>query len=74
MSAVRLLFLGSGDAFSSGGRFQTCFHLDGAGESLLIDCGATSLTALKRAGIDPGGVGFVAITHSTATISAVCRG
>lgn len=30
---------------------------------MLIDCGATSLTALKRAGIDPGGIGFVAITH-----------
>jgi len=24
---VRLQFLGSGDAFGSGGRFNTCFHL-----------------------------------------------
>jgi ribonuclease BN (tRNA processing enzyme) len=63
MSEVRLQFLGCGDAFSSGGRFQTCFHLDGAEEPLLIDCGATSLTALKRAGIDPAAIGFVAITH-----------
>ena len=63
MSEVRLQFVGCGDAFSSGGRFQTCFHLDGSDEPLLIDCGATSLTALKRAGIDPSAIGFVAITH-----------
>jgi ribonuclease BN (tRNA processing enzyme) len=62
--SARLTFLGSGDAFSSGGRFQACLHLqaDGA-EPLLIDCGATALIALKRAGIDPASIGHVALSH-----------
>jgi ribonuclease BN (tRNA processing enzyme) len=63
MAAVHLRFLGCGDAFGSGGRMQTCFHLDGGGEPLLIDCGATSLQALKREGVDPATIGAVALTH-----------
>jgi len=63
MASVRVRFLGSGDAFSSGGRLQTCFHLDGGGEPLLIDCGASALAALKREGLDPGAIGFVALSH-----------
>ena len=51
MTAVRLHFVGTGDAFGNGGRLQTCFWLEGGGESLLIDCGATSLVALKAAAI-----------------------
>jgi ribonuclease BN (tRNA processing enzyme) len=63
MSPVRVRFLGSGDAFSSGGRFQACIHLDGGDEPLLLDCGATALAALKRAGIDPAFIGWVALSH-----------
>jgi len=60
---VRLRVLGSGDAFASGGRFQTCLYLEGAGDPVLIDCGATALVAMKRAGIDPEGIGWVALSH-----------
>jgi ribonuclease BN (tRNA processing enzyme) len=61
---LRLRFLGSGDAFGTGGRFQTCLCLDGPdGARILIDCGATSLIALKRAGIDPASVGCVLLSH-----------
>jgi ribonuclease BN (tRNA processing enzyme) len=60
---VRLQFLGSGDAFGSGGRFQTCLHLSGPGDPVLIDCGASSLIALKRAGLDPSEIGCVLLTH-----------
>ena len=63
MGEVRLRFLGSGDAFGSGARFQTCLLLGGAGGSLLIDCGASSLIAMKRAGVDPGEIGWVLLTH-----------
>jgi ribonuclease BN (tRNA processing enzyme) len=62
-SRPRLQFVGSGDAFGNGGRFQTCLHLSGAGESMLIDCGASSLTALKAAGIEPNDLGYVLLTH-----------
>jgi len=60
---VALRFLGSGDAFGSGGRFQTCMYLSGAGGALLIDCGASSLIAMKREGVDPGGVDAVLLSH-----------
>jgi ribonuclease BN (tRNA processing enzyme) len=60
---VRLRFIGCGDAFAAGGRFHTCFHLDGGEQAMLIDCGVTSLVALKREGIDPASVGWVALTH-----------
>jgi ribonuclease BN (tRNA processing enzyme) len=61
--AVRLTFLGSGDAFASGGRLQTCFHLEGGEEPMLIDCGATALVGLKREQIDPASIGCVALSH-----------
>jgi ribonuclease BN (tRNA processing enzyme) len=63
MGPVRVRFLGSGDAFASGGRFQACLHLEGGPEPLLLDCGATALVALKRARIDPASIGWVALTH-----------
>jgi ribonuclease BN (tRNA processing enzyme) len=63
MAAVRLQFVGSGDAFASGGRFNTCLHLLGGEEPMLIDCGASSLVALKQAGVDPAGIGWIALTH-----------
>ncbi len=64
MSSVRLQFLGSGDAVGSGGRFQTCLHLRGAGSGgVLIDIGASSLVAMKRAGLDPSSIGWVLLTH-----------
>jgi len=61
--AMRVRFAGSGDAFGSGGRWQTCIHVSGEGQVVLVDCGATSLTALKAQGLDPGAVDAVAVTH-----------
>jgi predicted aspartyl protease len=43
---MQLRFVGCGDAFGSGGRFNTGFHVPGAAVNLLIDCGASSLPAL----------------------------
>ncbi len=63
MAALRLQFLGSGDAFGSGGRLQTCLRLEGEAGDVLIDCGASSLIAMKRAGVDPSAVGWVLLTH-----------
>jgi ribonuclease BN (tRNA processing enzyme) len=56
-------FVGSGDAFGSGGRAQTCIRLAADGQVLLVDCGATSLAALKAQRLDPGEVAAVAVTH-----------
>jgi ribonuclease BN (tRNA processing enzyme) len=61
---ARLTFVGSGDAFGGGGRFQACLHLEAKGtDALLLDCGATTLIALKRLGIDPSAIGWVALSH-----------
>jgi len=63
MAGVRVLFLGSGDAFASGGRMQTCILLESDAGSWLLDCGASSLIALKRAGVTPNDLDAILITH-----------
>ena len=63
MPPVRLRFVGCGDAFAAGGRFNTCFHLAGGEEPLLIDCGASSLVALKRLGLETAPIGTVVLSH-----------
>jgi len=60
---MRLQFVGCGDAFGSGGRSNTCFHLTGAQTNLLIDCGASSLPALKRLDIARNDIDLILITH-----------
>lgn len=61
--AVEVHFVGCGDAFGSGGRFNTCFHVTGDHANFLIDCGATSLVALKRSGIVLNAIRTILITH-----------
>jgi ribonuclease BN (tRNA processing enzyme) len=56
-------FIGSGDAFGSGGRFNTCFLLQGRSCRLLVDCGATSLVALKHHGVAPNDIDGAVISH-----------
>lgn len=60
---MQLTIAGCGDAFGSGGRLQTCYHVAHAGGELLIDCGATAIIGLNRAGLDPNRVGTIFISH-----------
>ncbi|MCA0246595.1 MAG: MBL fold metallo-hydrolase [Proteobacteria bacterium] len=61
---MRLQFLGSGDAFGSGGRFNTCFHLERSQQgNLLVDCGASSMVAIRKWGVDPNGISTVLVSH-----------
>ncbi len=60
---MRVRFLGSGDAFGSGGRLQTCILLESGGFHCLVDCGASSLIALKRAAVDPNDIETILVTH-----------
>jgi ribonuclease BN (tRNA processing enzyme) len=60
---MQLRFVGCGDALGSGGRFNTCFHVTGDNVNFLIDCGASSLPALKHLGIDRDGIDLILITH-----------
>lgn len=60
---MRLKFLGCGDAFGSGGRFNTCFHVSSASARFLIDCGASSMVAIRRFGVDPNEIDTILISH-----------
>lgn len=63
MNEVEVQFLGSGDALGSGGRFQTCILVRSGNDSFLIDCGASSLIAMKKFGIDPVAIDRVLLSH-----------
>ena len=60
---MRLQFVGSGDAFGSGGRFNTCFRVERPSGDFLIDCGASTLIAFRKLGIDPNAIGTIFISH-----------
>lgn len=60
---MRLTIVGSGDAFGSGGRFNTCFQVETAKATMLIDCGASSLVALRARGLDPSRLDGVILSH-----------
>jgi ribonuclease BN (tRNA processing enzyme) len=60
---MQLRFVGCGDALGSGGRSNTCFHVTGSHLNFLIDCGASSLPALKRLGIAREQIDLILITH-----------
>jgi ribonuclease BN (tRNA processing enzyme) len=61
--SMRLTIIGSGDAFGSGGRFNTCFMVEAAERRVLVDFGASSLVALRGMGIDPNSLDGVILSH-----------
>jgi ribonuclease BN (tRNA processing enzyme) len=60
---MEVTFLGCGDAFGSGGRLNTCFHVRAARTSFLIDCGASALIGMNRCGIDRNAIDTILVTH-----------
>ena len=62
-SQVKLRVMGCGDAFGSGGRFNTCFVVDDAHGRFAIDFGATSLLALNTRGVDPASLDLIVVSH-----------
>jgi len=63
MGRVEIRFVGSGDAFGSGGRFQTCIAVRTSEDFFLIDCGASSLVAMRQQQLRPRDVSKIFITH-----------
>ena len=60
---MKLTIAGCGDAFGSGGRLQTCYHVAASDTNFLIDCGATALIALDRLGLDTNRISTIFISH-----------
>ncbi|MFQ5840133.1 MAG: MBL fold metallo-hydrolase [Candidatus Methylomirabilales bacterium] len=61
--SVHITFLGSGDAFGSGGRFQTCILVKGSKSQFLIDCGASALIAMRRFQVNPNDIAMILLSH-----------
>lgn len=55
--------IGSGDAFGSGGRFNSAYYIKCSQAKLLMDCGGTTLVGLKKFNIPVDDLDAVLISH-----------
>lgn len=62
-NTVNIQILGGGDAFGSGGNFQTCFYISNKEFHFLVDCGATALIAMKKYFVAPELIDTILLTH-----------
>lgn len=60
---MKVTFVGSGDAFGSGGRGHTCIRLDSHGRTIAIDFGATALHGWTRQGFSTNDIDAIVLTH-----------
>ncbi len=63
MDDVCVTILGCSDAFSSGARGNTCFHIKSVDKQILLDCGATALYSMKKWELPSRDIDFIVITH-----------
>lgn len=61
--AVQVKFLGTGDAFNTRGQCHACQLVRSRNTTLLLDCGPSSLLALKREGLTANDVDYVFLSH-----------
>lgn len=61
--SVTVTFAGSGDAFGSGGRLNTCIVVDAPDMRFAVDFGASSLVALNALGIEHNTIEAIIVTH-----------
>ncbi len=62
-SQMRVAFLGTGDAFGSGGRKNVSILAEIGTQGILLDCGPHILSALKQSGRSTNDIDMVLITH-----------
>lgn len=60
---MRVIFVGTGNAFASGGRNAMAILLRADDLGVLLDCGPTTLTALKQLGFSPGDIDVILLSH-----------
>ncbi len=60
---MKLTIFGCSDAFGSGGRYHSSYILETSKGRLLLDCGANSPLALKRAGVTISSIDAIVISH-----------
>jgi ribonuclease BN (tRNA processing enzyme) len=60
---MRVITLGTGDAFGSAGRFHSAVVVQAGNSTALVDCGPCILPALHRSQIPPEDIDFILVTH-----------
>jgi ribonuclease BN (tRNA processing enzyme) len=60
---MKLHVLGCGDAFGSGGRNQSAYLFEAGDRLFVLDCGPTTLLAMKRAGFDVRRLDAMILSH-----------
>ena len=60
---MRLTILGSGDAFSAGGRLNSCYLLESGDIRFMVDCGPSVLMGLHRAKLTSNDISTIFISH-----------
>ncbi len=60
---LEVQFIGSGDAFGSGGRRNSAILLRERSGTILLDCGVTTLVGLRECGVDPREIDSIVISH-----------
>jgi ribonuclease BN (tRNA processing enzyme) len=63
VGAMRITVIGCGDAFGSGGRFNSSTLIETQSRGCLLDCGASTMTALNAMGINPDRINLIVLTH-----------
>jgi ribonuclease BN (tRNA processing enzyme) len=63
MEPVRVDILGSGNAFSDGGRNHSAYLIKSSQGSLLLDCGPTTLASMKRLDLSTEPINQVLLSH-----------
>lgn len=60
---VRVTFLGTGDAFNARARCHASYLVAAPSATLLLDCGPSTLLAMKRDGLSPEAIDAVLLSH-----------
>jgi ribonuclease BN (tRNA processing enzyme) len=63
MEPIRVVFLGTGDAYSAGGRNQAAILVEHPRVTLLMDCGAMTLAALNRHKTPIASIDAILLSH-----------
>jgi ribonuclease BN (tRNA processing enzyme) len=60
---VKIIFLGTGDAFGHGARLQPCILVEAKECTFLMDCGATAMVSMNRFRVNPNDIDLILISH-----------
>lgn len=60
---LKVKILGCGDAFASGGRFNTCFYVHNQQNHIIVDCGASAIVSMKKYNVPLPEIEYIILSH-----------